>query len=172
VRNQLSGRVDAVALDVAASAADFAAAGLAGASCDIVLMNPPFNDPGRHHASPQPRRRLAHALPAAALPRWVATAARLLRPGGILTVIFRADNFDRMMAALAPGFGAITLMPVHPKTETDAIRVIIRAVKGSRAPCAIMPGLVLAQADGRPSAAAEAVLRDAAPLPLATMAAP
>src|SRR5579859_6230635 len=39
-RNQLAGRVDAVALDVAASAEDFAAAGLPAGSCDIVLMNP------------------------------------------------------------------------------------------------------------------------------------
>jgi tRNA1(Val) A37 N6-methylase TrmN6 len=171
-RNLLADRVEAVALDVGAAPAAFARAGLPAASCDIVLMNPPFNDPGRHQASPQPRRRLAHALPGAALPRWVATAARLLRPGGILTVMFRADAFDRLMAAFAPGFGAITLMPVHSKPGTDAIRVIIRAVKGSRALPAIMPGLELAQADGRPSAAADAVLRDGAPLPLATLAAP
>ncbi len=171
-RNLLADRVEAVALDVGAAPAAFARAGLPAASCDIVLMNPPFNDPGRHQASPQPRRRLAHALPGAALPRWVATAARLLRPGGILTGLFRADAIDRLMAAFAPGFGAITLMPVHSKPGTDAIRVIIRAVKGSRALPAIMPGLELAQADGRPSAAADAVLRDGAPLPLATLAAP
>jgi tRNA1(Val) A37 N6-methylase TrmN6 len=170
-RNGLADRVEAIALDIGATPAAFARAGLPAASCDIVLMNPPFNDPGRHQASPQPRRRLAHALPDTAMPRWVATAARLLRPGGVLTTMFRADAFDRLIAALAPGFGAITLMPVHPKPGTDAMRVVIRAVKGSRAPSAIMPGLVLAQADGRPTAAAEAVLRDAAPLPLATLAA-
>ena len=164
-RNGLADRVEAVALDVGAAAAAFARAGLPPGSCDFVLMNPPFNDPARHQASPQPHRRLAHASPAGALPMWVETAARLLRPSGLLTVIYRADAFDRLMAVLAPGFGAITLMPVQPKAETNAIRVIVRAVKGSRAPCAIAPGLVLAQADGQSTAAAEAVLRDGAPLP-------
>jgi hypothetical protein len=38
-------------------------------------------------------------------------------------------------------------------------------VKASRAPLALMPPLVLADASGRPSAAAEAVLRDGAALP-------
>jgi hypothetical protein len=38
-------------------------------------------------------------------------------------------------------------------------------VKGSRAPFALAPGLILNDADGRPSAAAEAILRDLAPLP-------
>jgi tRNA1(Val) A37 N6-methylase TrmN6 len=169
-RNGLADRVEAVALDIGAVAAAFARAGLPAASFDIVLMNPPFNDPGRHQASPQPRRRLAHALPGAALPQWIAAAARLLRPGGVLTTMFRADAFDRLTAALAPGFGAITLMPIRPKPGTDAIRVIIGAVKASRAPSAIVPDLVLAEADGRPTAAAEAVLRDGAPLPLATLA--
>ena len=166
-RNGLADRVEAVALDVSAAPAAFARAGLPPGSCDFVLMNPPFNDPGRHQASPRPGRRLAHVSPPTALPLWVATAARLLRPGGVLTVMYRADAFDRVMAALAPCFGAITVMAIHPKPGTDAIRVIVRAVNGSRARCAIAPGLILSQADGRPSAAADAVLRDGAILPLA-----
>jgi tRNA1(Val) A37 N6-methylase TrmN6 len=58
---------------------------------------------------------------------------------------------------------------VHPKPDAPAIRVLVRAVKGSRAPLALLPGLVLAGADGRPSAAAEAVLRHGGALPLADL---
>src|SRR5215831_17719151 len=47
-RNRLADRVDAAALDVAAPASAFAAVDLAAGSCDIALMNPPFNDPERH----------------------------------------------------------------------------------------------------------------------------
>ena len=47
--------------------------------------------------------------------------------------------------------------------------MLVRAVKGSRTPLALLPGLVLNGADGRPSAEAEAVLREAAALPLAEM---
>lgn len=168
-RNGLGDRVEAVALDVAAPAAAFARAGLAAASHDAVLMNPPFNDPGRHRASPVAERRLARSLPQAALVSWVTTAARLLRPGGSLTMIHRADALSRLLAALTPAFGAITLLPVHPAPGAAAIRVIIGAVKASQAPGAILPGIMLAQQDGRPSAAADAVLRDGAPLSLATL---
>jgi tRNA1(Val) A37 N6-methylase TrmN6 len=164
-RNHLAARVDAVALDVAASAADFAAAGLAPASCDVVLMNPPFNDAERYQASPDPRRRAAHDLAPQSLSLWIDTAARLLRPGGTLTVIFRADGVADLLAVLG-AFGAIALLPVHSKPNARAIRVIAAAVKGSRAPLAILPGLVLAADDGTPTPTAEAVLRNGAALTL------
>src|SRR5947207_5769389 len=59
--NGLAARVSAAALDVAAPARAFAAAGLAPESVARVLMNPPFNDPTRQRESPDRRRRLAHA---------------------------------------------------------------------------------------------------------------
>jgi tRNA1(Val) A37 N6-methylase TrmN6 len=166
-RNRLAGRIDAVALDVAADEAAFAAAGLARASCDAVLMNPPFNDPDRHRASPDPRRRAAHLFPRDvpprdALARWVGTAARLLRADGTLTVIFRADGLADLLATLDREYGAITLMPVHPKPGAGAIRVIARAVKASRALLAIRPALTLATDRGAPTPEAE--VRDGAAL--------
>jgi tRNA1(Val) A37 N6-methylase TrmN6 len=165
-RNQLAGRVDSVALDVTASAADFATAGLPRSSCDVVLMNPPFNVPTRHKSSPDPARRAAHDLVGASLAPWVETAARLLRPRGKLTVIFRAEGLAALLDALAGEFGAIALLPVHGKADANAIRVIVGAIKGSRAPLNVLPGLVLTFDDGTPTAVAEAVLRDAAALPL------
>jgi tRNA1(Val) A37 N6-methylase TrmN6 len=165
-RNGLADRVDAAALDVAAVPAAFASVGLVPESCDIVLMNPPFNDPDRHQASPNPGRRAAHRLPRDGLAQWVATAARLLRSGGTLTVIFRADGTAILLDALDRDFGAVALMPVHPKPGADAIRVLAGAIKGSRAPLAIRPGLVLATDQGHPTPEAEAVLRHGAALSL------
>src|SRR6202166_1322285 len=43
---------DVIVLDVASAADAFAAAGLAPDSVDVVLMNPPFNDPVSPRASP------------------------------------------------------------------------------------------------------------------------
>jgi len=45
--------------------------------------------------------------------------------------------------------------------------VLARAVKASRAPLALLPGLVLTDAAGEPSAEAEAALREGGVLPLA-----
>lgn len=165
-RNRLVDRVNAVALDVGASAADYAAAGLPAAGCDAVLMNPPFNDPTRHKPSPDRRRRAAHDLARSSLATWIDAAARLLRPGGTLTMIFRADGLIDLLGAVDDRFGALAVLPVHGKPGAPAIRIIVGAIKGSGAPPAMLPGLVLAEDDGTPTPAAEAVLRHGAALAL------
>jgi tRNA1(Val) A37 N6-methylase TrmN6 len=165
--NGLTARVTAVALDAAAPARAFTAAGLMPETAARVLMNPPFNDPVRQKTSPDRRRRLAHAAPREALTAWIRTAARLLRPRGTLTVIFRADGLVDLGRALDSGFGAIAVLPVYPKPDEPAIRILVRATKASRAPLALLPGLVLSDAGGHPTPQAEAVLRAGAILPLA-----
>jgi tRNA1(Val) A37 N6-methylase TrmN6 len=164
-RNGLGGRVRAVCLDVTAPTADFAALGLEKESTNRVLMNPPFN--GLQNSSPEPGRRLAHAASQGTLRQWVRTASRLLRAGGVLTLIWRADGLDEVLTELASGFGAIAVLPIHPKPGAPAIRVLARAVKGSREPLSLLPGFVLADANGKPSDAAERVLRGGGVLPLA-----
>lgn len=165
--NGLAERVRSLSLDAAAPARAFAAAGLAPDRIDRVLMNPPFNDPVRQRASPDRRRRLAHAAPRDALAAWIRTAARLLRPNGTLTLIFRADGLVDLGRALDSGFGAVTVLPVYSKPDQPAVRILVRATKASRAPLVLLPGLVLNDVGGRPTPQAEAVLRAGATLPLA-----
>jgi tRNA1(Val) A37 N6-methylase TrmN6 len=164
--NQLGDRVEAVCVDIAASGA-LEAAGLAPGSADRVLMNPPFNDPQRQNVSPDAGRRLAHAAAPETLALWIAAAARLLAPDGQLTLIWRADGLADVLQELAPAFGGVTVLPVHSKSAEPAIRVLVRATKGSRAPLALLPALVLNDRAGRPTDAAEAVLRQGAILALA-----
>src|SRR6185295_14148243 len=102
--NGFAARVTAVVLDVCAPARAFAAAGLGPETVMRVLMNPPFNDPARQRTSPDRARRLAHAAPRALLATWVKTAARLLRPRGTLTLIWRADGLAEVLAAIERGF--------------------------------------------------------------------
>jgi tRNA1(Val) A37 N6-methylase TrmN6 len=156
-----------VALDVTAKAEAFTASGLASDSADRVLMNPPFNDATRHQPSPDAGRRTAHEAPASMLDVWVHAARRLLKPGGTLTLIWRADGVGDVLAALGRGFGAIAILPVHPKSDAAAIRVLIKAEKGSFAPLTMLPGLVLNTTDGKPTPQAEAVLRGEETLRLA-----
>jgi tRNA1(Val) A37 N6-methylase TrmN6 len=162
--NGLAAFARTVCLDVTAPAAAFAAAGLAAETADCVLMNPPFR--GLQNPSPQANRRLAHAAAKGALSHWVRAASRLLRPAGVLTLIWRGDDLAEVLAALTAGFGAVTLLPIYAKPGRPAIRVLARAVKASRAPLTLFPGLLLADAQGRPTNAAEVVLRDGAALAL------
>lgn len=164
--NDLAERVGALLCD-AEDVATLAAAGLMPGATDRVLMNPPFLDAHRQNVSPDPRRRLAHAAAPGLLGRWVASAAWLLKGGGVLTLIWRADGLDDVLAALAAEFGAVTVLPVLPGPGRSPIRVLVRAVKGGEGGLAHLPPLVLNDADGRPSAEAEAVLRHAGTLPLA-----
>jgi tRNA1(Val) A37 N6-methylase TrmN6 len=156
-----------VALDVAAKAEAFTAAGLAPDSADHVLMNPPFNDATRHQPSPDAGRRTAHEAPASMLDVWVHAARRMLKSGGTLTLIWRADGLGDVLAALGRGFGGIAILPVHPKSDAAAIRVLVKAEKGSSAPLTMLPGLLLNTADGKAAPQAEAVLRGEETLRLA-----
>lgn len=166
VLNWLDGRVRAVAGNVEDQAA-LAALGLAPGRFDCVLMNPPFNDPRRQNVSPYAGRRLAHVADPGLLSRWVASAAWLLREGGTLTLIWRAEDRAAVVAALKPFFGAAAVLPVYPRADAPAIRIIVRATKGGPALEQDLPGLTLNGADGKPTEAAEAILRGGATLPLA-----
>jgi tRNA1(Val) A37 N6-methylase TrmN6 len=165
---QLNGiSAEIVELDVAAPARVFAAKGLRPEQAARVLMNPPFNDPARQRASPDRGRRLAHTAPRATLAEWTRSAARLLRPRGTLSLIWRADGLGDVLDALGPAFGATVVLPIYPNPAESAIRVLVRATKASRAPLQLLPGLVLNDPAGRPTREAEEVLRASAALPLA-----
>jgi tRNA1(Val) A37 N6-methylase TrmN6 len=164
--NRLDDRVQAIACD-AGDAQALAAAGLAPGSSDRVLMNPPFHDARRQNVSPDARRRLAHAAAPGLLERWIASAAWLLKPGGVLTLIWRADGLANVLGALKDEFGGVTVLPVLPRADRPAIRVLVRATKGWQGKPTHLPPLALNDDEGRPSVAAEAVLRHGEALPLA-----
>jgi len=158
-RNGLGGRVRVAALDVAGPDREFANCGIQAGAAGCVLMNPPFNDPARQNVSPDSQRRLAHAASPETLDQWIDRAAWLLAPSGVLTLIWRADGLAAVLSALGAAFGNIAVLPIYPRPDAAAIRVLTRAVKGSHAPFALARGLTLNDANARPTAEAEAVLR-------------
>ena len=160
-------QANVIVLDVESDAPAFVAAGLPPDSVDAVLMNPPFNDPARHRASPDAARETAHMAHDATLEKWVHAARRLLRSRGMLTLIWRADGIADVLAALGHGFGSLRILPVHGEAQAPAIRVIIRATKGGRAPTQILPALVLNDAPGTPNKTAQEILAGKAMLSLA-----
>ena len=59
----------------------------------------------------------------------------------------------------AAEFGGIGVLPVYPRPDAAAIRVLVRAVKSGGGAGVTCPGLILNDQQGKPTAAAEAVLR-------------
>ena len=137
-----------------------------GADFDQVMLNPPYLKAGSATVSAHPLKAAATAEGAATLPDWIGCARGALRPGGILTLIHRADRLGDCLAALR-GFGAIVVLPVHPKADRPAKRILIRARAGTGEPLSILPGFILHEADGRFTAAADAILRAGHPLAMA-----
>jgi tRNA1Val (adenine37-N6)-methyltransferase len=123
-----------------------------------VFANPPFYLEGREDGSPVAARRSASLGTGALLASWAKAAQRVLKPKGTFTMILPADRLGDALQALGGGWGAIAIAPLWPKAGEPAKRILLRAVKGSRAALRLTPGLVLHGEDG-PSAAADAILR-------------
>jgi tRNA1(Val) A37 N6-methylase TrmN6 len=133
---------------------------------DQVMANPPYLKPGTATVSAHPLKAAATMEGKAGLADWIACAAALLRPGGALTVIHRADRLNDLLGALAPRFGGAAILPIHPKRDRPAKRVIARAVLDSGESPAMLPGFFLHETDGAFTEAAESILRHGAALPM------
>lgn len=161
IRNGLAIRGAAVAADLL-SAPSRRAAGLAPESFDLVLTNPPFLDAAAARLSPDPGRARAHVLAPARtgdpLALWLRACLACLAPGGALRVIHRADALARLLAALEGRAGAVRLVPIRPAPDAAATRVLLAAVKGSRAPLRLEADLSLTLREGAPDPFAQAVL--------------
>jgi tRNA1(Val) A37 N6-methylase TrmN6 len=156
--NGLGERVSAHAGDVAGDLAGL------GRGFDAILANPPFfDDPARLRA-PHPARRAAY-LTEDGLSAWIQAMLKAARAGGTLTLVHRADRLGDILGLLAPKAGSVRIRPVHPHADEPAKRVLVRAVRGGRAPLVLLPALVLHDRSGaKHTAAAEAILRGEASL--------
>lgn len=119
------------------------ALGLAGADrFDAVFFNPPFFDDESALRPPSAEKRGAW-ISEAPLEDWIRAGLKALKPRGQLVLIHRAERLADILAALQGRAGAAAVIPVHSRAGDPAKRVIVRAVKGSRAPLRILPGLVI-----------------------------
>lgn len=133
---------------------------------DHVMANPPFVESGRGTPPANPAKSAATIEGDANLGDWVQFALAMTRGKGTVTFVHRADRIDRLLGHLAGRAGEVVIFPLWPMAGRAASRILVRARKQVAAPARLMPGLVLHEADGRLSAAAEAVLRGGAGLVL------
>jgi len=160
-------RISILRCDVTAKGSARHAAGLTPGLADHAIMNPPYYEANRFRASPKLDRAGAHMLDERGLEPWARTAADIVRDGGSLTVIFRADGLQEVLKVLAGRFGAIDVIPLRPRPDAAATRIILRAVRASKAPLRLLPGFVLHAGSGSEfTDEARAVMRDGAGLGL------
>ncbi|WP_298965511.1 methyltransferase [uncultured Methylobacterium sp.] len=157
--NGLADRGRVIEADLLAPGRERRAQGLEPEAADLVLTNPPFFEAGTHRASPVAAKASAHTFPAGGLDGWLRACADVLRPRGRLVLIHRADALPACLAGLERRFGGVGVRPVQPRAGAPATRVVIAAVKGSRAGFGLEAPLVLHGPDGRFTAEAEALHR-------------
>ncbi len=126
---------------------------------DAVFANPPFFDDPASLRGPAPERRDAY-IADGGLRAWTVFLIKAVRQGGRITLVHRADRLADILADLSQGAGSFRIRPVQPFGDQPAKRVLVRAVKGGKAPLVLLPPLVLHARDGsKHTPEAEAILR-------------
>ena len=163
--NGATDRATALSLDLTAPGALRVAAGLRTDFYSSVIANPPyFNAAGGTPARDFGRATARH-MGTNMLDRWVKTAAGSAASGGEVIFVYPAPSLAPLLDAFAQRFGAITILPLSPRPEAPATRVLVRAVKGSRAPLTLQATRALHEASGRDFAPAfDAIFRGEARL--------
>ncbi len=139
---EIAARARLLEADVVLTGKQRVAAGLADNAFDFVIMNPPFNA-GADRATPDSLKRTAHVMEDGLFEAWLRSAAAVVKPRGALAVIARPSSMSDILAALAGRFGGTQIMPIHPAANRPAIRILVRAVKGSRGGLSFEPPLIL-----------------------------
>jgi len=153
----LAGRVSIIRADVTLSGKARLAAGLADNSYDFVIMNPPFNA-AADRSTQDVLRKQAHVMEDGLFGQWLRSAAAVTRPRGGLAVIARPESLPEILAALHGRFGSAQIVPIHPRPDRPAIRIVLRARLGARGALSLHPPLYLHDETGNhPGARAEAV---------------
>ena len=80
--------------------------------------------------------------------RWLRTAAAILKPGGQVSIIARPESMLEILAALKNRFGGIEITPVVPRPGDDAIRILVTAIKGSRARMSLRDRILIHEGSG------------------------
>jgi len=128
----LAGRIAVLEADVTLKGRARIAAGLADDTFHHVIMNPPFNHADDRRA-PDALKAEAHAMQDNLFEDWVRTAGAILKPGGQLSLIARPESIADIIGACGRRFGGVEITLLHPREGESAIRVLVSAIKGSRA---------------------------------------
>lgn len=124
---------------------------------DHALANPPWFD-RRSTISPDRARALAHHSDNGVVCAWVTALARLLEPGGTMTLILPASRLDLACEQLeTENLSNIAIFRLWPRIGKPASQIIIQAKAGSAAR-RFLPGLIVHSASGN-MPEAEAILR-------------
>lgn len=147
--NGLETRALTLLLDITQKGSVRAQAGLKTDAYSCVIANPPFFDAKSGTNPPVASRAQARHMEEGDLEKWVKTAAASAAPKGEIIFIHTVSALPDLLSAFSCRFGAITILPIIPRTGQEANRVLVRGIKTSRAPLKLLSPLILHGPEGR-----------------------
>lgn len=147
--NGFSARTRIVLADVAGKGAERSAAGIADNAFDSVIANPPFFADDAGTLATDAGRAGARHMDATTLDLWIKTAAGAAAAGGEVIFVYPAQSLGPLLAGFERRFGAVTALPLTPRPGEPVSRVLLRGIKGSRAPLTLLSSRSLHEAEGR-----------------------
>jgi tRNA1(Val) A37 N6-methylase TrmN6 len=141
--NGFADRARVIELDIIAPGPVRMAAGMPQNHFATVLANPPFYRQDAVTRPANPGAATAHAHKEGALLQWVKTACGAAAADAEVIFVYPAGRLDRLLEAFGARLGDLVILPVAPFAGARAARVLVRGVKGSRAPMNLLPPLVL-----------------------------
>ncbi|WP_159946835.1 methyltransferase [Rhizobium sp. 18065] len=129
---QFASRISVLETDVTLTGRARFAAGLGDNSFHHVIMNPPFNDASDRRA-PDALKAEAHAMTENLFESWIRTAGAIAMSGGQLSLIARPQSIAEIISACDRRFGGVEITAIHPRPGENATRILVTAIKGSRA---------------------------------------
>ncbi len=134
----LKDRVSVEQADITVSGDERQDSGLLANTYDHIVSNPPYNDQN-HQVSPMEEKAQAHVLEGDTLLKWVKTASYIAKHKAELTLIMRPENLPELLVVLEGRFGSVKIKPVQATSKAPAFLMLVRAVKGGKAPLQILP---------------------------------
>lgn len=123
---------------------------LPGGCADLVLSNPPFWRKGEGRVSKNSEEATARHELSLNLGELIERAQYLLRPGGRLVIIQRADRLQEIMQLFtANKLAAKRLRIIHALDYKEAKLVLLEGEKNSRSGLTILPPLIIYREPGQ-----------------------
>jgi tRNA1Val (adenine37-N6)-methyltransferase len=138
-RNGASDRIHALHAD-----ARDAARALGSTPADVVVMNPPYFEPGHGHLNPGSERARARHQLDGSLAELLRAARRCAGPLGSVEFVYPAQRLAAVCAILLDlGLRSLTVRLVHPTADRPAELVLVSARPSRRDAVVTLPPLVI-----------------------------
>ena len=150
--NGFEGRFEARLEDITKQSAEFRRL-----EFDAVVTNPPYHS----GAMSSDELRAAARSKSVSVDEWIRGCVARLCTGGVFAIINKVENMAEIVTSMVRlKMGKIEIFPIASKTGEAAKRVIIRGIKGSRAPAKLHPYIVMHEPIGGFSPAAIMILEE------------